>query len=224
MSSPALTLLGVTLVLAGLIGILVVVVLRLRGADGGAARTHVSEEAFMATAIQEGMAARAPVAAPTAQPRPTSGRHGHRVGAAGSAYRGAAGRHRVADQPRGPPAARTSRPHRRCRRGAASSGSAPALLEAIEQAISSKSAVASRLEIQARRRHRTALALCVWPMQPEPGTPASCSCLLTDLTDAERGTTLERSANRWRDVGAASRRAWRTSSPTASPAFTATRG
>jgi two-component system sensor histidine kinase HydH len=80
MSSPALTLLGVTLFLAGLIGLLIFVGVRLRTSARAsrAASGRVSEEAFMATAIQEALAARAGAgsaadAAGPAQPRVGSG-------------------------------------------------------------------------------------------------------------------------------------------------------
>src|SRR5262245_60979794 len=68
MSSPALTLLGVTLVLAGLLGILVVAIVRLRsGWREQNARPAVSEEVFMATAMREVLAGgtAAPVGAPS---------------------------------------------------------------------------------------------------------------------------------------------------------------
>jgi signal transduction histidine kinase len=70
MSSPeAFTLLGVTLVLAGLIGILIVAIVRLRRrGERQAARARVSEEAFMATAIQEVLEQRGPVEVPARAP------------------------------------------------------------------------------------------------------------------------------------------------------------
>ncbi len=67
MSATLLTLLGLTLVVTTLVGVLIAAVVRLRRRAGatGRARDRMSEEAFMATAIQE--AQRAGVA-PPAQP------------------------------------------------------------------------------------------------------------------------------------------------------------
>ena len=71
MSSPEVfTLLGITLVLAGLIGILILAVVRLRrGRLRQQAGTRVSEEAFMATTIQDALAERSERPATTDAPR-----------------------------------------------------------------------------------------------------------------------------------------------------------
>jgi signal transduction histidine kinase len=67
MSSTLLTLLGLTLVVTTLVGLLVAAVVRLRPQGGSTERTRdrMSEEAFMATAIQEAQRA---VVAPPAPP------------------------------------------------------------------------------------------------------------------------------------------------------------
>jgi signal transduction histidine kinase len=145
----------------------------------------------MATAIQEAMASRAHVAVPAAPPRLTSGDTAIvselpagvlvvRQGGIVSRMNPAAGRLLHLEAGTALPARSTELLARH-----------PSLLQAVEQALSSKSVVSSRLEVSGVDGTKRALALCVWPMQPEAGAPASVLVLLTDLTDAERGLTIE---------------------------------
>jgi two-component system nitrogen regulation sensor histidine kinase NtrY len=191
MSSFALTLLGVTLVLVSLIGGLVMAVMRLRA---GMRREHtrqtMSEEVFMATAMKEVLAAKgaaaAPVAAPAAVPLTADAAIVSALPAGVLAVRqdgvvtraNAAALRLLGLDPRVALPARSSdllNAH-------------PALLEILE---SPPAPGASRLEVRGPDRSCRVLGVTRSPMAPQAGQPAGVFVVLTDLTDLERVRDLE---------------------------------
>lgn len=193
MSSPAATLIGVTLVLAGLVGILVVAVLRLRsGRARETSRERVSEEAFMATAIQEALAGRATASAPagvtsTAPPPIDSALITHlpigvlvvRQGGILSRINPAACRLLHIAPPAVP-----ARLH--------DVALPEALVDAVEHAPGAARAARVRLESAGPDGVVRTLEADVSLMPAEPGSGIRILVVLTDFTERERRATLER--------------------------------
>jgi signal transduction histidine kinase len=198
MTSPAHTLIGLTLVLAGLIGILIFVAIRLRtGATRASARPRdVSEEAFMATAIQQALAGRTAAAPSPAAPVTVPVRAvsidtaivtGLPLGILLVRKGGIV--------PRANPAAfrllhLTAVPALPAR---VSDLALPAALtEVADRVLTSSQAAEVRLEVHTTEGASHVVGAAVSPMPVETGTPAGVVIVLTDLTDAERREALER--------------------------------
>lgn len=197
MSSAAVTLIGVTLVLAGLIGILLFAVVKLRGDRARATnRRKVSEEAFMATAIQEAFAGRA--AAPTmAVATPHVGGEGASIDAAilTSLSIGVLVIRAGGVVVRGNPAAwrflnRSPVPSLPAKVNDA--GLPAALVDAVTRAADDPAGTTLRLEIAGPEGTTRAIDAVTSRMLADAAVGVRVLVVLTDVTERERAVAVER--------------------------------
>jgi two-component system sensor histidine kinase HydH len=198
MSSPGVTLIGLTLVLAGLLGILVVAVIRLRGdRRQGAARSRVSEEAFMATAIQEVLAGRDAATAAQTQGRQAPSAQEHAsidaailaslpigivvVRQGGVVVRANAAAWRLLH--RAPPVL-PARLSEITLPGALQQALAPAFDSPVEETL--------RLELEGPDGGTRTIEAALSRMSADGGPGARVLIVLTDLTERERGAAVAR--------------------------------